>query len=95
VYARDEERTSFRCPLQWTLAAAGALVKRASYRRGIELVALNDEPGELDAEVVQTQISVILLADLFEIPVERVARDVVRIREKELRAREPRSEAAS
>lgn len=39
--------------------------KRASYREGIEYIALNDEPAELDVEQIQGYISVQLLAALF------------------------------
>lgn len=58
-------------------------MKRASYRHGIELIALNDEAEELDPEVMRTIISVGLLADLFGVDVERVAADVVRYRKRE------------
>lgn len=60
-------------------------MKRASYRHGVAIIALNDEAGgdeALDESIVRTYISVGLLADLFDVPVERVARDVVRYRKK-------------
>lgn len=60
-------------------------MKRASYREGIEWIALNDEVGDdeaLNEAVVATYISTCLLADLFGVTVERVAEDVVRRRYK-------------
>jgi hypothetical protein len=58
-------------------------MKRASYKHGVEIIALNDEPTCLDVQEVQCFISVTLLADLFDVPVETVARDVVKLRLKE------------
>jgi hypothetical protein len=58
-------------------------MKRASYRNGIEHIALNDDPTELDESAVAGSISVGLLADLFGVEVERVAKDVVRFRKKQ------------
>jgi len=49
----------------------------ASYRKGIEWIALNDEDASTDLSVVSGLISVLLLADLFDRPVEGVARDVL------------------
>lgn len=58
-------------------------MKRASYRLGVEIIALNDEPAEMDPEVVQGLASVMLLAELFGVTQARVAEDVVAYREKE------------
>jgi hypothetical protein len=58
-------------------------MKRASYREGVALVALNDEPTDMDPESVATYISTQLLADLFGVEPARVAKDILRIREKE------------
>lgn len=58
-------------------------MKRASYRDGIDFIALNDEPEELDEEVVGGLATVLLLSELFGVPRERVARDVVRYRKGE------------
>lgn len=55
---------------------------RASYRAGVRWIAVNDEPAEYDAEVVAALISVLLLADLFGVEPERVARDVLRERQR-------------
>lgn len=57
-------------------------MKRASYRHAIEWIAQNDEPSVDVAEIVQHFISVLLTADLFGVEQMRVARDVVRYREK-------------
>lgn len=58
------------------------MAKRASYREGIDWIALNDEPGTDDPAVVADQISVLLLADLFEKEPEEVAHAVIRHRKK-------------
>lgn len=55
-------------------------MKRASYRHGVEIIALNDEPSDLDVSNVESLISVTLLADLFGLEPTRVAGDVVRYR---------------
>lgn len=57
-------------------------MKRASYRHGVEIIALNDEPEETDPEAIAAQVSVCLLADLFGTTTDRVARDVLRFRER-------------
>lgn len=43
-----------------------AYPKRASLNAGIEWIATNDDPTELERATVAGQISVQLLADLFE-----------------------------
>lgn len=61
-------------------------MKRASYRNAVALIALNDGPGEpwaRDVEQVAGMMSVTLVADLFGVTEERVARDVVACRERE------------
>ena len=58
-------------------------MKRALYRHGIEIIALNDEPTEMNPEEIKGFISVCLLADLFDVGVERVAADVLKFRKKE------------
>ncbi len=55
---------------------------RASYRKGVEWIAWNDEPEDLDAEVVAEYVSTGLLADLFGKDVDEVARAVVRKRKQ-------------
>lgn len=59
---------------------------RASYRKGIEWIALNDEALETDPEVVSSLPSVCMLADLFGKDPAEVAKAVVRFREKENQA---------
>lgn len=58
-------------------------MKRASYRAGVEHIALNDDPTELDESVVSATLTVGLLADLFGVDPERVAKDVIRFRKKQ------------
>lgn len=58
-------------------------MKRASYREAIEIIALNDEPEELDEEVMLGMATVMLTASIFGVEQARVARDVVRYRRKE------------
>jgi hypothetical protein len=55
-------------------------MKRASYRHAIELIALNDEPLEMDAEAMAGFASVVVVAEIFGVHQDRVARDVVRWR---------------
>lgn len=57
-------------------------LKRHGYKYGVEWIALNDEPEQLDSEIVSYQTSVCLLADLFDKCQNDVARDIVRYREK-------------
>lgn len=58
-------------------------VKCKGYRFAVEWAALNDESAEQDVEVVGQTISVALIADLFSVSTDKVARDVLRLREKE------------
>lgn len=55
-------------------------MKRARYREGVSWIANNDEPGEKSLESVAGQVSTLLLADLFDLRPEKVARDVLRER---------------
>jgi hypothetical protein len=60
-------------------------MKRASYREAIAHIALNDSPGDSDAqnaEVIEGLITVGLVADLFGVDHRKVARDVVNYRVK-------------
>ena len=64
-------------------------MKRASYRDAIDFIAFNDEDGSddhLDEEAVKAMASVLLVASIFDVERERVARDVVRLRVKEAKA---------
>lgn len=55
---------------------------RASYRKGVEWIAWNDEPEDLDPESIAGFISTTLLADLFGKEADVVAADIVRHRQK-------------
>jgi hypothetical protein len=57
-------------------------MKRASYKHGIAWIAENDEPEDFDEDVVARQISVVLVADLFDVDPDRVACDVVKLRKR-------------
>lgn len=62
-------------------------MKRASYREGIAWIAMNDDPDSSDAydlEQLSGLISVLLLADLFGVDPEKVAKDVIKHRRKHL-----------
>lgn len=65
-------------------------MKRASYRYGIAWVAMNDSAGDdnrLEPDEVGYLVSSLLIADLFDVPPERVGADIVRYRKKEDRER--------
>lgn len=55
-------------------------MKRASYREGVEWIAVNDEPAETDINVIAELISTVLLADLFGKDPMDVARAVLKVR---------------
>jgi hypothetical protein len=57
-------------------------MKRPSLKAAVEWIAYNDEPGEFDQESVDGLISVLLVADLFGVPPEMVARRVIAERYK-------------
>lgn len=63
---------------------------RASYTKGIEWIALNDEPGDMDPGSAGEYISSSLLADLFGVPQEKVGEDVVAYRLRDLGGKEYR-----
>lgn len=50
------------------------------YQKGIEWIACNDEPTEMEIDVVKSQITVCLLADLSGKFPSTVAIDIVNIR---------------
>lgn len=58
-------------------------MRRASYRFGVQWIALNDNPGENEPEEMNGYVSVALLADLFGIHPERVVKDVLAYRQNE------------
>jgi hypothetical protein len=57
--------------------------KRPSYREGVEIIALNDEPLEMDAEQMIGTATVLLLASLFDVTQKKVAADVIAYRARE------------
>ena len=57
-------------------------MRRASYRYGVKWIADNDDPMITDEWEVALLISTALLADLFGVHPDKVARDVVRERKK-------------
>lgn len=59
-------------------------MKRLGYRAGIEMIALNDEPLEMDADAMVGFATVMLLGFLFGKEQEEVARDVVKFRKRQL-----------
>lgn len=63
-------------------------MRRPRYRDGVQWIADNDEGRNVDPETVAGQISTLLLADLFGVEPERVAKDVIRIRLREKTVRD-------
>lgn len=61
-------------------------MKRASYRDACFWIAANDSAGEgadaFNPERVAELVSSVLVADIFDVPMDRVGRDVVRARRK-------------
>lgn len=57
-------------------------MKRASYREGVEVIAMNDEPTEMEVSNVIGTPTCMLLAVLFDVSQDRVAEDVVKYRTK-------------
>ena len=59
-------------------------MKRASYREACAWIALNDDAATGDSEeTISGYISTLLIADLFAVEPERVARDIARARRRE------------
>lgn len=56
---------------------------RASYRKAVEWIALNDDTAETDARNMSYTISVLLIADIFGKDPMGVANAVIRFRKKE------------
>lgn len=51
-----------------------------AYRRAVEFVALNDEPTMTDAEEVHDQMTVVLIAEAFNVTQADVTTDVLAVR---------------
>ena len=63
-------------------------MKRPSYREAITWIALNDGAGDddaYDADVVSGLVTAVMLADIFDVPSDRVGRDIVRYRKRLLK----------
>lgn len=59
------------------------IIKAIDYQFGVEWVALNDDPMEMDWKEIKSYISTSLLADLCGMSTARVAKDIVRVRKNE------------
>lgn len=61
-------------------------MKRASYRDAVDFIAMNDNAGDGEAALEEAEVigyaSVLLVASIFGVEQDRVARDVVRLRER-------------
>lgn len=58
-------------------------MQRASYRKAVEWISTEFESGNGDSEEAISEYTVTaLIADLFNVPVQRIARDVYRYRDK-------------
>lgn len=58
---------------------------KPSYRAGVEFIALNDEPEDLDAGSVEGYVSTIAIATAFRVDPLIVALAVVRYRRKAIK----------
>lgn len=60
----------------------GIIMKGAGYRDAMDFIALNDEDAERDVEQMQLLATTLLVSSIFGAPIEKVATDVLRLREK-------------
>ena len=59
-------------------------MKRASYKEAIEVIALNDCPGDNDDfEFIRGYCTVLVVSAIFDVPQDKVANDVLKFRAKE------------
>ena len=58
-------------------------MKRAGYRDAIDFIAFNDEARSRDVEQIGFLATTVLVASIFDVPIEKVANDVLRLREKD------------
>lgn len=56
--------------------------KRKRDFRAVEWIALNDEPNETDPDAIAAQISVLLVADVFNLKPEHIAQKILKMRAK-------------
>lgn len=64
---------------------------RASYKRAIEWIAVNDETACTDVEELSALVSVVMVADLWERDPVDVAKDVLRSRRRMWSSDQPAS----
>ena len=57
-------------------------MRRASYRAGVEFIAMNDDPDNMDLGDIRASLTVGLLAELFGVDTDRAAQDVANLRWK-------------
>lgn len=57
-------------------------MKRASYRDAIDYIACNDEPNGMDIEEIIGYTTVQLVSNIFGLDDQKVAKDIVKYREK-------------
>lgn len=50
------------------------------YEDAVSWIAMNDEPTETKLEALQQQITIVLVADIFDMPVAKVAKDILKFR---------------
>lgn len=55
---------------------------RASYTAAMHWVAHNDDDSVMDEEQISEQVTVLLVADLFKLDAIKVARDIIKERQK-------------
>ena len=58
-------------------------MKRAGYRDAIDFIAFNDEALSRDLEQIGFLATTVLVASIFDVPIEKVALDILRLREKD------------
>ena len=64
-------------------------MKRASYRDAVAWIAAMDSPGDdLTEQECGELVTACLVADTFDVPTEKVARDVFRARERNEKAKQ-------
>lgn len=61
-------------------------MKRASYTEAIYWIAHNDSAGDHganDPQIVSELVTAVLVADVFDVPSDKVGRDIVRVRQRD------------
>lgn len=53
-----------------------------NYRKAVAWIAMNDEDGILDPEYIQSQITVQMTADLFNVYPDKIVKDIIELRKK-------------